>query len=264
MSDDPQGNYTAPNGTTAVDGQTALASQHNLFVQDASAALSRRLFADGRKAWTGNQNANGRRVTGAGDAVDQQDYVTLSQMQDAIAAVSGFFPGIMVPETVGYSDAPEGWLYANGQTVPRADHPNLWASVQAGTNLAASEGAKTHGQYGPGDGSTTFTLPNLYADNGYFIRPISDGRGIGTVQADAIKTHSISGTTDEAGGHRVDLPATTSHGPSTQGFITSTGRDLGTARSDTVPDHEHDVTLTYTGAPETRVKNIAYPVLIKT
>ena len=257
MSDDPQGNYTPPSGTTAVDGQTALASQHNLFVQDASAALSRRLFADGRKAWTGNQNANGRRVTGAGDAVDQQDYVTLAQMQDAIAAVSGFFPGMQVAEMVGYTEAPEGWLYANGQTILRADHPNLWSAVQSGTNLADSDEDKTHGQFGPGDGSTTFTLPNLYADNGYFIRPISSGRGIGTVQADAFKAHKHN-VTDPGHHHTYRSRATDTGGTLSGGgpYIPINTFDTSTATT--------GITIQNTGDSETRPKNIAYPVLIKT
>ena len=43
---------------------------------------------------------------------------------------------------------PEGWLLANGQNVSRTTYANLFAVI--GT------------KYGAGDGSTTFTLPNLH------------------------------------------------------------------------------------------------------
>src|SRR6218665_3966867 len=42
---------------------------------------------------------------------------------------------------------PEGWLLCHGQTLPRTTYPTLFAAI--GTT------------YGPGDGTTTFTLPNL-------------------------------------------------------------------------------------------------------
>lgn len=261
MPFDPQGNYSPPTGTTATDGQAALASQHNLFVQDASSSFSKLLQADGRKSWTGSQNANGRRVTGAGDAVDQQDYVTLAQLQAAIAGIAGVPVGIQVPYTLSGTTAPSGWLFANGQEVLRADHPTLWAGVQAGDNLAATQGAKTNGQYGPGNGATTFTLPNLYADNGYFIRPVSSGRGIGTVQADAFKSHDhAASVTDPGHLHNVPNVRVASSGPGLAGggnFIQTQTVQTNSATTGISVD------IASRGDSETRPKNIAYPVLIK-
>lgn len=76
------------------------------------------------------------------------------------------------------STPPAGWLKANGAEVSRTTYANLFAAV--GT------------LYGPGDGSTTFNLPDL---RGEFIRSLDDGRGVdsgrslGTNQSDAFQGH---------------------------------------------------------------------------
>lgn len=80
--------------------------------------------------------------------------------------------------------APSGWLAANGSTVSRTTYAALFAAI--GTT------------YGAGDGSTTFTLPDL---RGYFVRGSgtnSDGVAAGTFgakQADGLISHTHSGTT---------------------------------------------------------------------
>lgn len=55
---------------------------------------------------------------------------------------------------------PAGYLVLDGATILRADYPALWAFAQASGNLAATEAGKTEAQFGPGDGSTTFSLPD--------------------------------------------------------------------------------------------------------
>ncbi|WOF74137.1 tail fiber protein [Parvibaculaceae bacterium PLY_AMNH_Bact1] len=57
--------------------------------------------------------------------------------------------------------APTPWLALDGAEVSRTTYARLWTWVQAHGNLAATEGAKTAGEFGPGDGSTTFSLPDL-------------------------------------------------------------------------------------------------------
>lgn len=215
----------------------------------------------------GNLPMGGYRATGAADAVAEQDYVTLGQMQAALSEVRGFFPGLQIVDTVTSAAAPAGWLYANGQTVSRTTYAALWARVQAGNNLAATQADKTAGQYGPGNGSTTFTLPNLYADGGYFIRPISSGRAIGTVQADEIQAHTHNGTTEDDGlhTHTVVESAVTGFGSGT-GLSGGSDRGVVTVERGTSQAglHDHDFTTNSTGGTETRPQNIAYPVLIKT
>lgn len=74
---------------------------------------------------------------------------------------------------------PVGWLIADGSAVSRVIYPALFSAV--GT------------KFGPGDGVTTFNLPDL---RGEFIRGWDNGRGIdpnrkfGTWQADELRKHS--------------------------------------------------------------------------
>ena len=71
---------------------------------------------------------------------------------------------IVPPGIVRYyplSSTPAGWLKANGATVSRTTYAALFSAI--GTT------------YGAGDGSTTFTLPDL---RGHFLRGLDDGRGI--------------------------------------------------------------------------------------
>lgn len=90
------------------------------------------------------------------------------------------------PTLAPYDDCVAG----NGQELSRAEYADLY--TYALTNMAASEGAKTDGQYGPGDGATTFTVP---AFHGYFPRFWDNGVGIdseplrvfGSTQGDAIR-----------------------------------------------------------------------------
>jgi microcystin-dependent protein len=82
------------------------------------------------------------------------------------------------------NSAPSGWLAADGSNVSRSTYADLFSAI--GT---------THGA---GDGSTTFTLPDL---RGYFVRGSgtnSDATASGTFgakQAAAMLNHTHSGTT---------------------------------------------------------------------
>lgn len=262
MPDDSGGNNSLPPGYLAVTGQTVLASQHNPPLEDLSASMTRRYMRDGRTPMLGNVPMNGYRATGAGNAVDPQDYVTLAQMTAAISAVAGIPTGSIM--FLASNVVPAGWLALNNQSVSRGTFAALWAFAQASGNLAATEGAKTAGQFGPGDGSTTFTLPNLYADGGYFIRPISSGRGIGTVQADEIKGHTHTGSTSTAPDHThsyMDLIVTGSGAIGGGGGVGTL--DIGRTTFG-AGAHSHTLSINSTGGSETRPKNIAYPVLIKT
>lgn len=67
-----------------------------------------------------------------------------------------------------------GWLALNGQAVNRADEPDLWAYAQVSGNLVA-QGSKEAGNFGDGNGTTTFTLPDYRAE---FVRGWDNGRGV--------------------------------------------------------------------------------------
>lgn len=175
-------------------------------------------------------------------------------------------PGTMIPYTISSAAAPAGYVFANGQTLVRADNISLWAAVSAGNNLAATEGAKTAGQYGPGNGTTTFTIPNLYSgtsDGGYFIRPISTLRLIGTLQADAFKSHAHTGNTGPGGTHLHTFSNYEPNGQLSLGPEPGRQDTAPTVRNtSTAPNHTHPITAE--GDTETRPMNIAYPVIIKT
>jgi len=112
------------------------------------------------------------------------------------------------------NSAPSGWLDANGAAVSRTTYAALFAAI--GTT------------YGAGDGSTTFTLPDL---RGYFIRGAgtsADGTASGTFgakQADAFQghIHNLYGNTIAAtgagfpGGSNYGYYGTTTTGPVSDG-----------------------------------------------
>lgn len=111
--------------------------------------------------------------------------VTPETLSKSLAGMISLFPG---------TTAPFGWLKLNGATgLSRASYANLWAFAQASGNVAASDGARQDGQFGPGDGATTFSLPDY---RGNFVRGWADGRAvdtgraIGTLQTDTIINHN--------------------------------------------------------------------------
>jgi hypothetical protein len=139
--------------------------------------------------------------------------------------------GAEQPGMVAYfamSNAPQGWLKANGATVSRTTYSALFAAI--GT------------LYGAGDGSTTFKLPDL---RGEFVRGWADGgsadfgRILGSWQADELKTHAheIYSSNWETGG-----------GSGGIGNLTP-DKLSGTTRN--------------TGGSETRPRNVALLVCIK-
>jgi hypothetical protein len=91
--------------------------------------------------------------------------------------------------------APAGYIKANGALVSRASYANLWVFAQASGNVAASDGAWSSGQFSPGDGATTFRIPDV---RGQHLRGFDDGRGvdagraIGSYQPDQLLVHNCS------------------------------------------------------------------------
>jgi len=89
--------------------------------------------------------------------------------------------------------APTGWLKINGALLSRVAYPELYSYAVASGNMAASDATWQAGQFSPGDGSTTFRIPDL---RGEFLRGLDDGRGvdagrtIGSYQGDALKAHT--------------------------------------------------------------------------
>lgn len=181
--------------------------------------------------------------------------------------------------------APAGWLKANGAAVSRTAYAQLFAAIGV--------------QFGAGDGSSTFNLPDL---RGEFIRGLADGRNLdlgrvlGSVQADQNKshshtatvassgahTHTVSGTAASAGGHShtytinkqgssadhrvLDMPPGRTGSEGTAKVSTDSASDhvhtvTGTAAS--AGAHTHTVTVAADGGTEARPRNVALLYCIK-
>ena len=155
--------------------------------------------------------------------------------------------------------APAGWLKANGAAISRTTYPRLWAWAQASGNLAASEGAKQAGQFGPGNGSTTFTIPDL---RGEFVRGWDDsrgvdsGRGIGSAQAQDYQSHG-HGVTDPGHAHGILYYQATGGGQPAASAQAINSAGGGTALAVT------GISIQNSGGTETRPRNVALLYCIK-
>ncbi len=110
---------------------------------------------------------------------------TLSQVETYSGSTWEKVGGVPAGSIVAFptSTAPSGWLECNGSNVSRSTYSTLFAVI--GTN------------YGTGDGSSTFTVPDL---RGEFIRGWDNSRGvdssraIASTQSDDNKSHNHSVT----------------------------------------------------------------------
>jgi microcystin-dependent protein len=151
-------------------------------------------------------------------------------------------PGSVV--FVAQNTPPTGWLKANGAEVSRTVYSALFAAINT--------------TFGAGDGSTTFTLPDL---RGEFPRGWDDSRGIdsgrafGSAQADAMQGHYhnfFSSNASDGGsgsGERWESSGTYTRNISSRGGIGAplTDGTNGTPRT----------------AAETRSRNVALLACIK-
>jgi microcystin-dependent protein len=146
--------------------------------------------------------------------------------------------------SVATSSAPTGYLKCNGAAVSRSTYAALFAAIST--------------QYGAGDGSTTFNVPDL---RGEFIRGWDDGRGVdsgrsfGTAQGQATKAPNNPWTTDTQGGHNHGLQAGGFRGGDDSGVATNYGTAFGNQG-----DHMHTISG---GDSETRPRNVALLYCIK-
>mgnify|MGYP006109381473 CR=1 FL=1 len=133
--------------------------------------------------------------------------------------------------------APDGWLRMAGQTVSRTTYADLWNYAQNSGLLASSSGAKTAAQFGPGNGTSTFALPDY---RGPFLRGLDDSRNAGVVQGDQNKQHSHSGSSGNAGGHSHTGNTTTNGLHNHSGSTNTTGghTHTGSTSNDT---HNHGI-----------------------
>ncbi|WP_459062513.1 phage tail-collar fiber domain-containing protein [Stenotrophomonas sp. PSU-St15] len=181
--------------------------------------------------------------------------------QMAPAGMIGTFAG---------SNAPTGWLKANGAQVAKDAYPALYAAVG---DLYTPPGQS------PSAGS--FFLPDL---RGLFPRFWDDGRGndagrsLGSNQGDQLAAHAHSGRTADAGDHAHDSAfgegnkhiaaapyGMSEHRPGGRNAGSSGGIDYDNYAWQTSTDgrHAHDFTTGVSGGNETRPKNVALLACIK-
>lgn len=87
-------------------------------------------------------------------------YIDLAQIGSGLVCLSDVVPAGIVSYFAA-SFAPAGWIACNGAAISRTVYARLFAVIGI--------------HYGPGDGSTTFNLPDL---RGEFIRGWDGGRGV--------------------------------------------------------------------------------------
>lgn len=166
------------------------------------------------------------------NALDDGDLSTfVANLTAAIRLLAGTSPGAVI--YVAMNTAPSGYLKANGAAISRATYSALFSAI--GTT------------FGSGDGSTTFTLPDL---RGEFLRAWDDSRGIdsarvfGSAQSGAIQAHT----------HDIETSTSTSAGS----FDGVSGRVDGLGPAVTRTEKALS-----TGGTETRPRNIALLACIK-
>jgi microcystin-dependent protein len=154
---------------SAASVAAASADEAEAWAQAASSAvLPDNGVTNAKLADMATSRLKGRASAGAGDPED----LTAQQVAELLSEFV-FQPGDFKFST--RSTAPIGFLRANGAALSRATYARLWAHAQTSGLLAATEAEKLAGGYGPGDGSTTFTIPDL---RGVFFRGFDDNRGI--------------------------------------------------------------------------------------
>lgn len=165
----------------------------------------------------------------------------------AISADNGVPTGTIVAFAGGEGGVPQGWVLCDGRTL---------TTINGATNLIALIGSNT---------------PDL---RGMFIR----GTGVSSVngqagpalrstQADALKSHSHTGTTETAGRHthsRSTNNQASEDGDNAIAWNNTDGDDSNTTvEVDPAGDHTHNFTTNNTGAGETRPVNYGVNYIIK-
>jgi len=140
---------------------------------------------------------------------------------------------------------PPGWLICDGRVISRTTYSKLFAVIST--------------TYGAGNGSTTFSLPDV---RGRFLRgakrdassaPENYGDNVGTKQSDAIKS-----TTATTTGATIVLGAVNGV-PTGGGYINS----YATNDDGQFYDQAHDHSVTIGSGPETRPYNMSVNWIIK-
>lgn len=147
--------------------------------------------------------------------------------------------------------APSGYLICNGAAVSRTTYAALFAVIG--------------GTYGPGDGSTTFNLPDL---RGAFVRGLDNGRGLdagrtlGSYQDSDNKSHA-HGVYDPGHGHELNIVVGSSGAGGAFGQAAPAANETPTGRGNARLAGSN-ISIVASGGNESRPRNVALNYIIKT
>jgi microcystin-dependent protein len=182
MARNGSGTYTKVN--TFVAGNSITAAGHNANWDDIATEVTNSVAADGQTTMTGPLKAASGTVSAPGvtfasdtdcglyrigannigvaaNGAKVLDVATTGltvtgEMNATTVKQAGFaiLPVGLGPLPWSGTAAPSGWVLANGATLNRADYPDLWT-------FAAAEIALSNSLYTNGNGTTTFTVPDM-------------------------------------------------------------------------------------------------------
>ncbi len=123
MPFDGTGVYNPPLSPTfpAVGGTVIQSAHYNSVILDLAAAMTNCVKRDGQGAWTGAQNAAGRKIQNLGNGVQDGDAVNLKQLRDLVSTGTGTLTlnTIVTPASgearlgVAYTATESVYLFAN-------------------------------------------------------------------------------------------------------------------------------------------------------
>ena len=222
----------AINTSTGLAGGGTLAADRTISLTGQALALHN-LGVNGVMVRTGSGAVTGRSVavSGNGIAVANGDGVSgnptmslsIGSGSTQVAAGNHTHSDYATPAGViqayGGASAPVGYLLCNGVAVSRATYASLFSAI--GTN------------YGAGDGSTTFNVPNLQGKVPVGLSADAEFNVLG--ESGGAKTHTLASNEIPAHVHLVDPPITTT---ATNGSHTHSYNDRyrGTTISDDASD----------------------------
>jgi hypothetical protein len=266
-------------GNRPVNGQDTDAAQINVPLADIQSMLSQVLLKSGVAPMTGNFNMNGFKISNIGEASNDGDLITLAELNAGLAT-QGVPTGSV--QAFRRKTAPTGWVIENGGTIGSAAsgattranadtlalYSVLWAEF-TNTELpiqTSAGAASTRGGSAAADFTANKRMP-LFDSRTRFLRGSDEGLAfdatltVGASQADAIKSHTHTGTTDSAGLHTHNVPdggtgggAGAQNGPPTGGSFATSSNGA----------HTHPFTTAATGiALETRGRSSVVLYCIK-
>lgn len=166
--------------------------------------------------------------TASAGATTSSSNPAFRSLQPFVARADGDLPGAGATMAFGGGAAPTGWLVADGSAVSRTTYDKLFAAI--GTT------------YGAGDGSTTFTLPDLRGRHALGRATAGTGSALGSVGGTLDHAHTA------AHAHSISAAGAHSHsvGSHSHQFMSPIGKS---GASDLALLYPNDAAMSLIGTP---------------